>query len=309
MLHSTTKFRQPSTNALRQNMRGGRSEIGRVNWFESRHKRVEAARSNCGPLLHRLVGEPRRPEDHLGITGRTGAVRMKCGDTERQERAMIRNIGGLEFTRVGILRLKKDSAERVVEYSLRLAPGVKPNRYAGGPFCYVELVEASSASGICALTVSDSIKYIGEAENLARRFGPSGYGQIAARNLHSDGQSTNCRINSLVLQVSKSGEAVSVWFLPAGLERKTLEARLLAEFAPPWNGSRPRIGMNRIETTGSRVTGPPANRNRFESALRDALADASRSGKASLRVRSGDLHRAVGGYPGPSHQMPQPVVP
>lgn len=216
---------------------------------------------------------------------------------------MKRNIGGLEFEFLGIVRLKKNSAGRIVEYTYTLPPGVKLNRYATGPFCSLDIPEPPQASGIYALTVSDELKYIGETEDLAQRFGPAGYGQIARRNLHSDGRSTNCKINSLVLQVYKAGDSVSVWFTPAVSERKTIESMLIAKLAPPWNGSG-ATGISRTESADSRVAGPRTNGNRFESALNVALADASRSGKALLRVRSGDLHRKVGGYPGPSHQVP-----
>lgn len=42
----------------------------------------------------------------------------------------------------------------------------------------------------------------------------------------------------------------------------------------------------------------------FEAALATRLAQAQAAGRASLTVKSGDLHRDVGGYPGTNHRMP-----
>jgi 5-methylcytosine-specific restriction protein A len=42
----------------------------------------------------------------------------------------------------------------------------------------------------------------------------------------------------------------------------------------------------------------------FRAALAGELDGASRAGQASLRMRAGDLHGVVGGYPGPNNRMP-----
>ena len=47
----------------------------------------------------------------------------------------------------------------------------------------------------------------------------------------------------------------------------------------------------------------------FRAALRARLQRATEAGEMSLEVRSGDLHRAVGGYPGTDHRMPVLPVP
>ncbi|MDE0521094.1 MAG: hypothetical protein OXH79_03960 [Boseongicola sp.] len=48
--------------------------------------------------------------------------------------------------------------------------------------------------------------------------------------------------------------------------------------------------------------GPAAEE--FRTALRARLQRATEAGEMSLEVRSGDLHREVGDYPGPDHRMP-----
>ena len=42
----------------------------------------------------------------------------------------------------------------------------------------------------------------------------------------------------------------------------------------------------------------------FRRALAKLFGDAAAAGRGTVVVRSGDLHRIVGGYPGPDHRMP-----
>lgn len=42
----------------------------------------------------------------------------------------------------------------------------------------------------------------------------------------------------------------------------------------------------------------------FRKELRRRLRDAEMRGARELKVNSGELHRSLGGYPGPTHQMP-----
>ena len=43
---------------------------------------------------------------------------------------------------------------------------------------------------------------------------------------------------------------------------------------------------------------------RFRSQLDKLLAEASRLGFVAVEINAGKLHRLVGGYPGPGHNMP-----
>ena len=49
---------------------------------------------------------------------------------------------------------------------------------------------------------------------------------------------------------------------------------------------------------------PPIAREDFQIALQSLIQRAREQGKRSIGVRSGDLHREVGGYPGRDHRMP-----
>lgn len=214
---------------------------------------------------------------------------------------MKRDIDGFEFRHVGSVSLKTTATSQIAEYVHQLPAAVRPNRYAAGPFCTFTLPRASHEAGVYAIIVGDEIKYIGECEDLDERFGPRGYGYVAARNCHHDGQATNCKVNARILEVSKVGLRVEVWFLREG-NRKSIEAQLLSALAPPWNGTRSARRTSTLR--GPRATSRLAGPGDFESALRSELASAQRAGMKSVRIRSGDLHRQVGGYPGRSHRMP-----
>ena len=47
-----------------------------------------------------------------------------------------------------------------------------------------------------------------------------------------------------------------------------------------------------------------ANIEDFGNFLSEALRSAQSAGKQSIDINSGELHRAVGGYPSASHRMP-----
>ncbi len=42
----------------------------------------------------------------------------------------------------------------------------------------------------------------------------------------------------------------------------------------------------------------------FRAELASLFEAAAKAGRGTIVVRSGDLHRAMGGYPGPNHRMP-----
>src|SRR5262245_62043688 len=148
---------------------------------------------------------------------------------------MNRCFGPYDFQYVGAIQVQTDETGNLVEYTYKLPDGVRPNRYASGPFCKFKLDSRVTESGVYAITVGGNLRYIGECENLLERFGSNGYGYIAARNCHHDGQATNCKINSHILGSARSGQTISVWFYPT-TARKYIETELRDQLNPPWNG-------------------------------------------------------------------------
>jgi len=122
-----------------------------------------------------------------------------------------KDIASRAFWLVGVLQLRRDADGRLEEYSHEFAESVRTNAYAAGPFCYFSLPQGPRSAGVYAIFVEDELVYIGECENLAGRFSSTGYGQISPRNCHSDGQSTNCKLNSRILAAAKNGAATESW--------------------------------------------------------------------------------------------------
>ena len=145
-----------------------------------------------------------------------------------------REIGGIGFWLVGAIQPQRTAEGQLWEYSHPLPDGIRPNRHSAGPFCKFALPAAPRTAGVYAVTVDDELRYLGECEDLAGRFGTAGYGHISPRKCHDDGQSTNCKLNSRVLAAAKAGQIAHVWFHPTD-ERKAIECTLIATLAPDWN--------------------------------------------------------------------------
>jgi len=219
-----------------------------------------------------------------------------------------KTVGGLKFWAVGPLQLRRDASGKIQEYSHSLPDGVRGNPHAAGPFCYFSLPQAPDAAGVYAVFVSGKLKYIGECENLTGRFSATGYGRISPRNLHHDGQSTNCKLNSRVLSAAKDSNVTEIWFHPTN-DRKTVESRLIAELDPEWNGRHSRPAPNFSNPATLKFSRPRAERRgaaaeEFRKTLLNLLQESEKGGASSAVVKAGDLHRVVGGYPGDNHRMP-----
>ena len=219
---------------------------------------------------------------------------------------MKRTVLGLSFQRVGVLLLNRSIDGRPLEYTYQLGNAVTRNRHGAGLFCDFTLAEATALAGVYTLTVGDEIKYVGECESLESRFGPQGYGHVSPRNCHIDGQATNCKINAAVLRVSEDQDRVEVWFLVAESGRKSIESRLIRGLAPPWNGRTASAPGDRLSLQSLRQSQAPGRPGtRFAVVLQEILAAGEGLAQRTIRVRAGDLHLLAGGYPGPSHRMPE----
>ena len=96
--------------------------------------------------------------------------------------------------------------------------------------------------------------------------------------------------------------------LPIGPEREAEEPREAATDvpAPPVEepAAAPAAPPDAAPTAGLERAAPPARDVDFEAALRARLARAEEGGGSHVDVSAGELHRQVGGYPGPDHRMP-----
>lgn len=213
----------------------------------------------------------------------------------------IRNLDRYQFKFVGTIEPTLDDRGHISQYKHTLPQGIRPNRYASGPFCRFHLAGAPNAAGVYALTSGKIVKYIGECENLAARFGRNGYGYITARNCHHDGQATNCKVNTFILASVRAGEQVDLWFHETAWRKET-EARLLTVLKPEWNGTRGTIAVP--EPVKQKLGVSRMTADEFRGALQAEFDKGARKSQHLVRIQAGDLHRVVGGYPGKDHRMP-----
>ena len=81
--------------------------------------------------------------------------------------------------------------------------------------------------------VDNAIIYIGETENLSQRFN-IGYGNISPRNCYVGGQSTNCKMNKIVLELYEQGKIIDLYFYETK-DYKSVELDLLRNMKTPYN--------------------------------------------------------------------------
>lgn len=111
------------------------------------------------------------------------------------------------------------------------------NKYGNGPFCRFAINSSAydRVCGVYALLDDDSLLYIGQTVDLQQRYN-SGYGNIAPVNCYVGGQSTNCKINSMVLQKYRSGNHVYLFFYETD-EFDRVEHELIDALDPPYNST------------------------------------------------------------------------
>ncbi len=82
-----------------------------------------------------------------------------------------------------------------------------------------------------------NILYIGETRNIRQRFNDSrfgSYGFITPAACYVGGQSTNCKINHLVLKCFEAGNPLRLYFMETS-HHKQVERVLLQSFVTPLN--------------------------------------------------------------------------
>ena len=111
---------------------------------------------------------------------------------------------------------------------------LKLNKYGKGPFCKFSIDRKYSfKTGVYVILVDDLIEYVGECDDLFKRFG-MGYGNISPRNCFEGGQPTNCRINSDILSVFKLKKSIQLYFLETN-DRFRIEHELIINLSTSWN--------------------------------------------------------------------------
>jgi hypothetical protein len=110
------------------------------------------------------------------------------------------------------------------------------NERGDNEFCDFSIAKSkiSNAKGVYCFTIGETIKYFGRSHDPFEKRINQGYGHISPKNCYKDGQSTNCRINSII---AKNYSAVSFNVCPIenDFEIDRLEKLLISSFKPEWN--------------------------------------------------------------------------
>lgn len=103
-------------------------------------------------------------------------------------------------------------------------------------FCKFQLENKIYNSGIYIWVLDNEIIYIGETKNFSKRFN-HGYGNISRRNIFKGGQSTNCKMNRLVLKMASKKKYIKLYFKEINnmADYKALEKELIQEINPQYN--------------------------------------------------------------------------
>jgi len=153
---------------------------------------------------------------------------------------MINEILNSDFNFVCEISLKVDLNGEIREFypELRYEKKEKSilHKYGKGPFCkFVIPNKHKGESGVYFLLKENFLVYIGECEDLVKRFN-FGYGNISPRNCYKGGQQTNCRINKEILKAIKNDSTMILLFYKTNNYKK-LERILINELNPIWNSS------------------------------------------------------------------------
>lgn len=104
-------------------------------------------------------------------------------------------------------------------------PEHEKNKYGNLDFCSFKIDYPNNVSGVYIWIVDREIIYIGETDDFAKRFN-QGYGNITPYNCNKTGQTTNCKMNNVVLNLAKDNKVVKLYFYPTDNYKK-IELQLL----------------------------------------------------------------------------------
>lgn len=143
---------------------------------------------------------------------------------------------GYNFSFLQFIEVERDSNGKVIEDTPQSRylneRNLKIHSYGDGTFCKFK-ISADEVPGVYLWIVDDEIIYIGETANLRNRFN-KGYGVISARNCFEGGQTTNCKMNKVVLEYTKKNKTIKLYFLQTE-DYKAVEFELLSKINTKYN--------------------------------------------------------------------------
>ena len=152
--------------------------------------------------------------------------------SHRRDTDDVLTMCGHKFSFVQELIPECDGNGNIKEYQPQRDHHKPLNAHGSGSFCRFT-IHAGNWPGVYLWVVDEEIIYIGETTGLARRFN-TGYGVIESVNCYVGGQSTNCKMNKVVLEQAKKGCYVKLYFYETR-EYKTVELELLRQYKTKYN--------------------------------------------------------------------------
>lgn len=233
-------------------------------------------------------------------------------------------IEGVPFTKICTIAPQLNSSGAICEFypaeHYDNTRGLRLNDYGHGPFCEFRIpdshpdVGSLHCPGVYALAdESKATLYIGRCTGESKGHGTlvdrynTGYGHISPRNCYMGGQSTNCRINNLILESCKQGHSIALLFHPTpnGDSASHLEADFLNRIRTTWNRSVPNYPSPDSSLTPNPE--PKSPRQETERRERREIAEVVRQeviehwitparnrGEREVTVLSGDVHKRLG---------------
>ena len=188
------------------------------------------------------------------------------------------------------------------------------NAYGEGSFCKFSINPRwSGVSGVYAFYVNDELVYVGQCLDFATRFN-NGYGRIAPRACFVGGQSTNCKINQMVLEKAKAEFKIALYFHMTH-NYHVVEKDIIVHYQPQYNkmlknekealadvGKSGKAGYFE-SNTGKKATRKgrePQDKSQNPSTaevreyVTTQILEAKQQGKNELVLQSGLIHKALG---------------
>lgn len=162
--------------------------------------------------------------------------------------------------------------------------------YGKGPYCRFSISKKwNGKSGVYIFTLNEKPVYIGQTINFGKRIN-HGYGKIYPRNCFVKGQSTNCRINSLILQSTLNSEELLLFFYETK-KHLQIELELIQKYKPNWNKANNLKRINTEPKTIKNIKNPSIKqvRKHINSIIKNGLSN----GLLEVKIRAGDIHKEL----------------
>lgn len=146
-----------------------------------------------------------------------------------------------DFVKVELIKPKRNNDGELFEETVyeryKNKYQVSLHEYGSGPFCRFSISNRwNHKKGIYAFMVEDKPVYIGQTVNLGSLIN-NGIGRISPSACYIKGQSTNCRINSLILDEISNNKIVKLVFYETD-ETSLFKSNLINKYKPNWNKTK-----------------------------------------------------------------------